>query len=89
MFLASPLYSQQPAAGRAAIVQAVQDDVVVRLPNTTHSQIRTHTDRGRAAATLPMNRIVMNLKGSPEQEADLEQLLADQQILRRRAFTNG
>ncbi len=77
--LASPLYSQQPAAGRAAIVQAVQDDVVVRLPNTTHSQIRTHTDRGRAAATLPMNRIVMNLKGSPEQEAELEQLLADQQ----------
>ena len=26
-----------------------------------------------------MNRIVMNLKGSPEQEAELEQLLADQQ----------
>src|SRR5208337_5138863 len=36
-------------------------------------------DRGRVAATLAMDRILMALKSSPEQEAALEQLLAEQQ----------
>jgi pseudomonalisin len=77
--LVGPLYAQQPSGNRARIVHAVDDRTVVRLPNTTHGQIRLNPDRGRVPADLPMNRIVMTLKSSPEQEAELEQLLADQQ----------
>jgi subtilase family serine protease len=51
---------------------------MTRLGHTTHPLTRSGRDLGRAAADLPMERIQMQLSSSPEQEADLEQLLAGQ-----------
>src|SRR2546421_7907453 len=53
------------------------------FPYTTlfrsHARIRRSQDEGRVAADLPMDRVVLTLKSSPEQEADLERFLAEQQ----------
>src|ERR1039457_3817277 len=51
---------------------------MTRLGPTTHPLTRSGRDLGRAAADLPMERIQMQLSSSPEQQAELEQLLAGQ-----------
>src|ERR1035441_10174999 len=51
---------------------------MTRIGHTTHPLTRSGRDLGRAAADLPMERIQMQLSSSPEQEAELEQLLAGQ-----------
>jgi pseudomonalisin len=51
---------------------------MTRIGHTTHPLTRSGRDLGRAAADLPMERIQMQLTSSPEQEAELEQLLAGQ-----------
>jgi pseudomonalisin len=48
---------------------------MTRIGHTTHPLTRSGRDLGRAAADLPMERIQMQLSSSPEQEAELEQLL--------------
>ena len=72
--LAGVLTAQQ----RPRINQRVDSTRLTRLDRTTHPLTRTGRDLGRAAADLPMERIQMQLSSSPEQEAALEQLLADQ-----------
>ena len=49
------------------------------LIGNTHPLARTEFDLGAAPATLPMNRMLMVLKRSPQQEAALRRLLDDQQ----------
>ena len=49
------------------------------LPGNIHPLARLQFDRGFAPADLPMNRMLLVLKRSPEQEAALETLLDDQQ----------
>ncbi|MCX6628381.1 MAG: protease pro-enzyme activation domain-containing protein, partial [Candidatus Solibacter sp.] len=66
------------AQQRPRINQRVDSTRLTRLGRTTHPLTRTGRDLGRAAADLPMERIQMQLSSSPEQEAALEQLLADQ-----------
>ncbi len=61
------------------ITESVDDRKTVRLPNSTHSRIRRAVDEGRVDADLPMDRAVLTLKSSPEQQADLERFLAEQQ----------
>src|SRR5205085_12057976 len=46
---------------------------------TTHGRIRQARDNGRVPADLRMERAILTLKSSPEQEADLESFLAQQQ----------
>src|SRR5438105_3390290 len=65
--------------GRRRITESVDDRKSFRLPNTTNSRVRRSQDEGRASAELPMERVVLTLKSSPEQEADLERFLAQQQ----------
>jgi hypothetical protein len=74
LVLAGVLAAQQ----RPRINQRVDSTRLTRLGQTTHPLTRTGRDLGRAAADLPMERIQMQLSSSPEQEAALEQLLADQ-----------
>ena len=66
------------AQPRPRITQRVDSTRLTRLGQTTHPLTRSGRDLGRAARDLPMERIQMQLSGSPEQEAALEQLLADQ-----------
>jgi pseudomonalisin len=61
------------------INQNVDETAVVRLPHSTHGAIRREArDVGRASADLPMERVLLALKSSPEQEAALERLLQEQ-----------
>ena len=52
---------------------------LTQIPGSTHPLIRMARELGRAPASLPMERTLLQLANSPEQEAALEQLLADQQ----------
>src|SRR5436190_15966886 len=61
------------------ITESVDDRKPARLPNSTHSRIRRALDEGRVAADLPLDRAILSLKSSPEQQADLERFLAEQQ----------
>ncbi len=51
----------------------------VRLSGTTHVLANPANDMGRAAAGLPMERMMLQLSSGDEELAALEQLLADQQ----------
>ena len=63
----------------ARISQFIDDSSLVTLENSTNMQIFTADDEGRVSPDLAMERILLILKSSPEQEAALEQLLAEQQ----------
>jgi hypothetical protein len=61
------------------ITQAVDESNLTRLQGNTHPLARPEFDLGAAPATLPMERMLLVLKRSPEQEAALGKLLDDQQ----------
>ena len=64
---------------RRRITESVDNNRTIRLPQTTHARIRQASDNGRVDPDLPMERAVLTLKSSSEQQAELEKLLADQQ----------
>jgi Pro-kumamolisin, activation domain/Bacterial Ig-like domain (group 3) len=66
-----------PAAAR--ITQAVDESQLTVLKGNTYPMARAQYDRGPAPASLPMNRMLLVLRRSAEQEAALEQLLDQQQ----------
>jgi subtilase family serine protease len=61
------------------INRSIDEASLVRLKNSTHSLAAAQYDTGRADPDLPMDRLILVLKSSPEQAAALEQLLAEQQ----------
>jgi len=61
------------------ITQAIDDSAVIPVPHTTHPLATPTNDRGRTDASLPMNRIVLLLKPSDQQQATLKKLLDSQQ----------
>jgi hypothetical protein len=63
----------------ARITQAVDESQLAILKGNTYPMARAQYDRGPAPASLPMNRMLLVLRRSPEQEAALEQLLDQQQ----------
>lgn len=63
----------------ARITQVVDDENLVVLPGNVHPLARPEYDRGTAPLDLPMERMLLVLKRSPEQEAALIRLLDDQQ----------
>src|SRR5262245_21690970 len=73
------LQSQPLQRRPSRITERINDQSAVRVPTSTHGAIRRAFDRGRIATNPPMNRAFLALKSSPEQEAALEQLLAEQQ----------
>lgn len=61
------------------LVQPVIESQTVTLRNSTHRLARPEFDRGAAPPSLPMSNILLVLKRAPEQEAQLQQLLDEQQ----------
>jgi subtilase family serine protease len=61
------------------ITHAVDESRLTVLHGNTHPLARPEFDRGAAPASLPMDRMLLVLKRSPEQEAALEKFMAEQQ----------
>jgi len=68
----------QTAMGQARprVVDAVDDARRITLTGNVHPLARAEFDRGAAADSLPMNRMLLLLKRSDEQEAALQSTLA-------------
>jgi hypothetical protein len=69
----------QTSLSQPRIVAAVDEAQLAVLKGNTHPLALPQYDRGAAPADLPMNRMLLVLKHSPEQEAALGKLLDDQQ----------
>ncbi len=77
---AMPLLAQEamrPVLPR--ITQAIDETELFPLRGNTHPLARAANDQGVAPPDLPMERILLLLRRSPEQEAALKQLLEEQQ----------
>jgi len=61
------------------IAQPVDESQLTTLKGNTHPLARPEYDRGPAPASLPLNRMLLVLSRSPEQETALEALLDQQQ----------
>src|SRR5882724_1587131 len=70
--------SAQPSAP-VLVTQAVDDAVRTSLPGNVHPLARAEFDRGEAPPDLPLKRMLLVLKRSPEQETALRALIDDQQ----------
>jgi hypothetical protein len=68
-----------PSTVQPRIVQAVDETKLAVLKGNTHRLARSQFDQGAAPADLPMERMLLVLKRSPEQEIALHNLLDDQQ----------
>ncbi len=75
----SVAFAAQTAAVPARITQAIDDTQLVRLQGNVHPLARSEFDRGAAADSTPMNRMLLLLQRSPDQEAALRQLMDEQQ----------
>lgn len=72
--------SAQPAvAARPLITQPTGESNLTMLKSNTHPLARSEFDQGTAPASLPMNRMLLVLKRSYQQETALRKLLDDQQ----------
>jgi subtilase family serine protease len=84
MILSAALLGQeasQPVSPtpRPLIMQSVDESQLTTLKGNTHPLARPEFDLGTAPASLPMKRMLLVLKRSPDQEAALRKLLDDQQ----------
>ena len=70
---------QVTTALRGLITQPVDDTQLTVLKENTHPLARPQFDLGTAPATLPLQRMLLVLKRSPQQESALEALLGAQQ----------
>lgn len=64
---------------RALVTEKVDESNLVALPHSVHPLARAEFDQGPAPSNLPMNRMLLVLNRTSEQEAALDQLLTDQQ----------
>src|SRR5882672_8896400 len=72
----SPKQRQTPLpAPRPLIVNPIDESRLTVLKGNTHPLARSEFDLGTAPATLPMRRMLLVLKRSPEQESSLAKLL--------------
>ena len=78
LFLLSSLAFAQQVQQRR-IVRPVNKASVVRLQGTMHPRVLVGVDRGPVAATMPLQRMTLIFSRTAEQQAALEQLLAEQQ----------
>jgi subtilase family serine protease len=66
-------------SSNAQAQRAINDADRVTLHGNTHPLARAEFDRGSADAAMPMNNMVLLLSVRPDAQAQLQQLLADQQ----------
>ena len=71
--------AMQAAAPRPLITQPIDEAQLTTLRGNTHPLARPEFDLGTAPASLPLQRMLLVLKRSPEQESALGKLLDDQQ----------
>src|SRR6476469_2019170 len=71
--------AQMVSAPHPLITKAVDESQLTTLKGNTHHLARKELDLGTAPATLPMERMLLVLKRSPEQQKALRKLLDDQQ----------
>jgi hypothetical protein len=76
--LAQETSAAQPAS-RPLITQPIDEAQLSVLKGNTHPLARREFDVGTAPATLPMQRMLLVLKHSADQESSLRKLLDDQQ----------
>src|SRR6202522_769798 len=69
----------QSSAPESRITQAVNDANLTVLKGNVYSRARPEFDRGIAPSSLPMDRMTLVLRPSPEQAAALATLLDEQQ----------
>jgi hypothetical protein len=69
--------AQTPAVP-ARITQAIDETQLVRLKGNVHPMARPEFDQGIVADATPMNRMLLLLQRSPEQQAALSQLMDEQ-----------
>jgi hypothetical protein len=74
---ARPTHAQTVIANR--VTQQVDETSLVKLKGNTHPLARAQYDRGPANASLPGGRMMLVLKRSAQQEADLQQYLSSLQ----------
>src|SRR6058998_2212852 len=77
--VAGQINAERQPRQRRRLTESIDNRRTVLLPGTTHSRIRQARDQGRVRADLVMERAILALKSSPEQEADLAGFLAQQQ----------
>jgi Pro-kumamolisin, activation domain/Bacterial Ig-like domain (group 3) len=85
--LSSLLLAQEATSAASAsvlppqplITQAIDETQLTTLKGNTHPLARSLYDLGTAQATLPLQRMLLVLKRSPQQESALRKLLDDQQ----------
>jgi len=70
-------FVQTPAV-RARITQAIDETQLVRLKGNVHPLARPEFDQGAVSDATPMKRMMLLLQRSPEQEAALQQFMAEQ-----------
>jgi Pro-kumamolisin, activation domain/Bacterial Ig-like domain (group 3) len=75
----SPAQSVSGLPSRPLITQPIDEAQLTVLKGNTHPMARPEFDLGTAPATLPMQRMLLVLKHSAEQEAAVRKLLDDQQ----------
>jgi subtilase family serine protease len=76
----------QGSGAAALVTQAVDEKNVVVLKGNVHPLARAEFDRGAAPLNLKMDRMLLVLKRSEEQEAALRKLLDDQQDKNSRSY---
>ncbi len=75
----SPSSAQNSSSALPRITRAISENNLVTLRGNVHPLARQKFDRGVAPPDLPMNRMLLVLKRSPEQEIALTKLLDDLQ----------
>jgi hypothetical protein len=73
------LAAGQSSSPRSLIRQPIDESKLVVLRGNTHPLAQPQFDRGPAPATLPVQRLILVLKNSPEQGYALDELLKEQQ----------
>ena len=84
LLLCAPVLAQEPLQPVAAtplplINQTVDESQFTTLAGNTHPLARREFDLGIAPGSLPMQRMLLVLKRSPDQETALRKMLDDQQ----------
>jgi subtilase family serine protease len=69
----------QGSQAQSMITRAVDDSQRVTLRGNVHPMARAEYDKGAAPSTMPMSHMLLILKRSPDQEAALQALNAQQQ----------
>ena len=67
------------ASNAPAVVQAVDESKLVRLPGNIRAEANAHNDRGPVDDNLQLDHLLLQLKRSPELEAEAQKFLDSQQ----------